>query len=151
MAIQSRFLDQKLPDELKHLGFTRTLTLAISLGLVPPEVKGISRQFTKLRDDFVHGAVSELTPERAKRVFGPCRPYFDDELEGRLEHAPPIVYLQLAAVTIYFQVAEGVQLAEADRRFAEEAVEEARARAFERGRLSVEHISKLLAENEQSE
>jgi hypothetical protein len=151
MAIQSRFIDQQVPDELKHLGFTRTLALAISLGLVPPEVKGLSRQFTKLRDDFVHGIISELTSERAKRVFAPCRPYLDDDLDRRLEDSPPMVYLQLAAATVYLQVAEGVQLAEANRRFAEEALDDARARAFERGRLSLDQISKLLAETEQSE
>ena len=39
MATQSVFLEGKMPEELKHLGFARTLSLAISLGLVPPEAR----------------------------------------------------------------------------------------------------------------
>lgn len=150
MAIQSRFVDQKLPDEFKHLGFTRTLTLAISLGLVPPEIKRLSSPFTKLRDAFVHGMISEVSPERAKQVFDACRPYLAETVERQLEDAPPINYLRVAAATIYLEFAEGVRLAEARRRFEDEAIGEARGRAMKRGRLTNEQIRKLLAEDDES-
>ena len=43
-----------MPEELKHLGFSRTLSLAISLGLVPSEAKGLIKPLTDLRHEFAH-------------------------------------------------------------------------------------------------
>jgi hypothetical protein len=147
MALQSLFVGQKTPDEVKRLGFGSRLSLAISLGLLPPHVKELIKPLTDLRDDFVHPSGDpeepvELSPTRAKEVLRPCRPYLPEQIKQRLKYAPPILYLQLAAAVIYLQFADANRVAVAEREFAEKAVADARARLV----LSLEQITELLAQ-----
>jgi hypothetical protein len=147
LALQSRLLDQRMPDWLEHLGFARILSLAISLGLVPADVKELIKPLTALRNDFAHaGSPAELTPTRAKEVLRPCRPYLSEEIKQLLKHEPPITYLQISVAIIYLEFAEAIKVAVAEREFAEAAVAEARVRTLAKGALSVEQIRELLAD-----
>jgi hypothetical protein len=77
--------------------------------------------------------------------------YLDEELERHLEGADPIEYLRFAAAVIYLQLADGVRVAEADRRFAEEAVRKAGFRGLKPLDLTEEQIAKLFADDEESD
>jgi hypothetical protein len=147
MATQSVFIEGKMPEELKHLGFIRTLSLslAISLGLVPSEAKGLIKPLTDLRNEFAHGqGPADVSRTRAREILRPCRPDLPEEIKQRLKDEPPITYLRLAAAVIYLQFADAISVAVAEREFAEKAVAEARAKRV----LSVEQITQLLAEEE---
>jgi uncharacterized protein YutE (UPF0331/DUF86 family) len=145
MATQSVFVEGKMPEELRHLGFIRKLSLAISLGLVPPEAMELIKQLTELRNELAHGrGAAELSRARARQILRPCRPHLPEEIKQRLKDEPPITYLRLAAAVIYLQFADAISVAVAERDFAEKAVAEARAK----GVLSAEQIRELLAEEE---
>jgi hypothetical protein len=150
MAIESLFVDHRTPDELKYLGFTRSLALAISLGLIPAEVKGLVKPLTDLRNDFAHtGGPVHLSPGRARQLLRACRPYLPEQIKQHLKNEPPITYLRLAAAVIYLQVADGVRVALAEREFAERAVAEARAAVLKKGALSPQQIRALLAADDE--
>jgi hypothetical protein len=145
MATRSVFIEGKMPEELKHLGFIRTLSLAISLGLVPSEAKGLIKPLTDLRNEFAHSqGPADVSRTRAREILRPCRPHLPEEIKQRLKDERPITYLRLAAAVIYLQFADAISVAVAEREFAEKAVAEARSRRV----LSAEQIRQLLAEEE---
>jgi hypothetical protein len=146
MAVQSLFVEGKLPDELKHLGFTRLLALAIALGLVEPKAKTLVKPLTDLRNDFAHvPGFDELSPERAKRLIAPL----SNEIKQQLKGQSPITLLRAAIAGIYLELADAISHATAARDFAEKLLAEDRAR--KQLSLSVEQITELLAQAEASE
>jgi len=145
MALQSVFVDSKLPDDLKHIGFARSLSLAIALGLIPPELKQVVKSLTDLRNEFAHaGGPNELSAARAKELIRPIRPLLPDKIIQELKGKSPLFYLRVAVFVIYVELARAIRLATAERDFAEQAVAEVRAKPI----LTVEEITELLAQGD---
>src|SRR5512132_339965 len=56
------------PSFLRGPSFQRKVELCLALGLISPAFANLINQFTKLRNDFAHGA-DEVSTERAKLIF----------------------------------------------------------------------------------
>lgn len=151
MALQSRFLDQEWPAELRGMAFRQRLTIAVALGLVPADLKPVIEAFSNLRNEVAHGKLDDVSEQRAKGLFARCRPYVSDDASSRLAGAGAISYLHVAVATIYVLLADGVRLAEDERRFAERAIADARSAAMKRASLGADEIRQLLADAEDDE
>jgi hypothetical protein len=148
LALVSVFVDQTMPDWMEHVGFKRDLSLAISLGLLPPAAKELVGPLTDLRNELAHGpGPATVSAARAKAVLGPCRPYLPEQIKQRLKNEPAITYLRLAAATIYLEFADGIRVAVWERAAAEAALAERKAKAV----LSPEQIAEILAEEVEGE
>jgi hypothetical protein len=93
-----------VPREIRSARFGIRLALAVGLRIIPRDMKGLFERLANVRNDFAHGRVDDLTPQRARSlerelrvVIGePIRPNLSEALE-RLARTPPRVTL---AVTL---------------------------------------------------
>src|SRR5258708_4678525 len=65
-----------MPDFLRRMGVGRKVEVASGLGYLIPEFVDPMARLTKLRNEFAHGDLDELTLGRARNLFGSIEPLF---------------------------------------------------------------------------
>jgi hypothetical protein len=88
-AMKDAFPDG-VPSEMRRLGFKTRLALAVGLGIVPSQYQGGFSVLAKLRHDFAHGEIQDLSTQRAKALVGAWPPnIFPKPVRDALADLPP--------------------------------------------------------------
>jgi hypothetical protein len=75
-ALMEAFVGEA-PSNIRALGGLETrLALAVGLGIIPGRYKAAIEAIAKVRHDFAHGAILELTPKRGRALLNPRRPRY---------------------------------------------------------------------------
>jgi hypothetical protein len=75
-ALMEAFIGEA-PSNIRALGgFKTRLALAVGLGIIPGRYKAAIEAIAKVRHDFAHGAIRELTPKRGRALLNPRRPRY---------------------------------------------------------------------------
>ena len=117
-AMKDAFPDG-VPSEIRRLGFNTRLALAVGLGIVPKQFQGAFKVLAKLRHDFAHGELQDLTAQRAKALVGAWPPdIFPKRVRDALAPASPRLTLQvvLTAARAAVRIAARVRKEEQERR-----------------------------------
>jgi hypothetical protein len=145
--------DGELPDELRRSHFKARVALARALTLMPNDFRGPLGRLKKLRDDFAHGKLDDLTPSEAAGLYAAIKelaPDVETHLPGLKDEQPEII---LATFLIILEV--GLNAVFEDARDRRARQEEAMREWWERRRpsptLTQEQIADLLKEDESSD
>lgn len=92
-----------VPGEIRKARFPIRLALLVGLGILPARMTGLYLQLARLRNDFAHGNVRGLTPQRARSLIHEVRallgnsvPAEFSDAEERIAAAPPRTGLAIA-------------------------------------------------------
>jgi hypothetical protein len=103
--------------EIMRLTFKTRLALAESLAIIAPPTKRLILELGRIRNEFAHGRVRELTAARARELVGPARALFP-EMTGpveTLETASPHGILSAALFLAFIAGSESIHAAADDR------------------------------------
>jgi hypothetical protein len=106
-----------VPGEVRSARFGIRLALAVGLGLIPHDWKGIFEKLASLRNRFAHGEIEDLTPQRARSLRHEVRAVFGGEdaaewvaeTEQTLAGLPPqrtLVWALMTARTIIVRMTD---------------------------------------------
>jgi hypothetical protein len=88
-----------LPGGVRGLGgFERRLAVASALGVVPGPYVGAVKTLARVRHDFAHGNITELSEERARQLREAFRDVTPEDVFATLEGADPHYGLVFALV-----------------------------------------------------
>jgi hypothetical protein len=111
-----------VPPELGPTTPFRTrLALAVGLMVIPPTFRDAFKEHARLRNDFAHGKIQELTPARAQELVASLRPLLGQvgpplaDVEAKLLDAPPIVVLR-TTLTICRTIVQAARRTHEERR-----------------------------------
>jgi hypothetical protein len=144
--------DGELPDELRRSHFKARVALARALTLMPDDFRGPLGRVKKLRDDFAHGKLDELTRSEAAGLFAAIKeiaPDVETHLPGLKDEQPEII---LSTLLTMLEVALDAVFEDARERRA--TGEEAMREYWERRRpssLTQEQIADILRADDSSE
>jgi len=68
----------ELPDDLLHTPFKVRVALAEALGLLPDAFRDPLGRLKKLRDDFSHGKLTDLSESQGRELYAAARQLFPD-------------------------------------------------------------------------
>ena len=119
----------KVPQEIRSTGFTTRLALAVGLGIVPEQYQGGFKTLAKLRNDFAHDEIHDLTAQRAKALVGawPSN-IFPKPVRDALAEARPRLTLSTVLVAARGAIRVAARAREEER--------ERRARAFQQSAIA---------------
>lgn len=69
--------------DVMGLQFSRRLALATSLGLITENDRRLVHELGRIRNDFAHGTIEELSLPRAKQLLAPLRAIYPEPAAGR--------------------------------------------------------------------
>jgi len=144
--------DDQLPDELRRSYFKARLALARALTLISDDFRDPLGLLKKLRDDFAHGKLNDLSRSEASRLYAAIKKLAPDvvtQLPTLKDEDPPIILMTFLAI-----LEVGLNADVEDWRERRARREEAMREWAERRRppaLTAEQIRELLRDAEQLE
>jgi hypothetical protein len=122
-ALMEAFVGEA-PSNIRALGgFKTRLALAVGLGIIPGRHKTAIEAIAKVRHDFAHGAIRELTPKRARALLKAYGHDIEEFVREVFDTEDPIDMLRVVLVMAHGAIKFG---REAERR-RREAVQRALA------------------------
>ena len=108
-------MEGRRPDELKAPSSRVRLALAVGTGVLPAVQQGLVKALPKLRHEFAHGEIDELTPKRAQELLAAFDGLLSDEIRTKLWDAAPIHSLRFAMLAARVVIDSSAEVALARR------------------------------------
>jgi hypothetical protein len=121
-GIADSFVAETQPNMREFGGFRTRLALAVALGVVPRDYASQLSALAKIRNDFAHGKIDELTAANTETLRPSLKLTYPDEMYDQLMGAPPATLLRVALVGAHASLQVSIKVAREQRERARRAL-----------------------------